>query len=124
LTGDIEARSEIELVQRDASALLSDVLIVPHHGSRTSSTPAFLDAVQPREAVFQAGYRNRFGHPAADVVARYRERGIALRASPACGAYLWPGDSPGAEGICQRDAARRYWHHRPAPPDAMPSSRP
>jgi competence protein ComEC len=124
LTGDIEHAQETALVAADAPALRSELLVVPHHGSKTSSTPAFLDAVRPRAAVFQAGYRNRFGHPAADVVARYRERGIALHASPACGAYLWPGDSAEAEGVCQRDAVRRYWHHRPAPPDALPTSRP
>ena len=85
------------------------MLIVPHHGSRTSSTAAFLDAVQPRIAVFQAGYRNRFGHPAPDVLERYRERGIAIVASPACGAWHWPPRLGAA--TCQRDLVRRYWHH-------------
>lgn len=88
------------------------MLIAPHHGSRTSSTGAFLDAAHPAVAVFQAGYRNRFGHPAADVLERYRERGIRPLASPACGAWRWEAaGSP--EGVCQRDAAQRYWHHRP-----------
>jgi competence protein ComEC len=122
LTGDIERAQEAALVAADAPALRSELLVVPHHGSKTSSTADFLDAVQPREAVFQAGYRNRFGHPAADVVERYRERGIALHASPACGAYLWPGESPTAEGVCQRNAARRYWHHRATPPDGLPAN--
>jgi competence protein ComEC len=92
-------------------ALRSDVLIVPHHGSRTSSTAAFLDAVRPRVAVFQAGYRNRFGHPAPDVMARYIERGIAVHVSPECGAWRWEAHAA-PEGDCHRDAARRYWHHR------------
>jgi competence protein ComEC len=90
--------------------LRSDVLIVPHHGSRTSSTAAFLDAVQPRIAVFQAGYRNRFGHQAPDVLARYVSRGIEVHASPACGAWRWEARGAPA-GVCQRDAVRRYWHH-------------
>ncbi|HEY2929716.1 ComEC/Rec2 family competence protein, partial [Piscinibacter sp.] len=64
LTGDIEREQEAALVALLGDALKSDVLVVPHHGSKTSSTAAFLDAVQPRDAVFQAGYRNRFGHPA------------------------------------------------------------
>jgi competence protein ComEC len=116
LTGDIEHAQEAALVAAGGESRRSDLLLVPHHGSRTSSTPEFLDAVQPREAMFQAGYRNRFGHPAADVVARYEARGIALHASPACGAYLWPGGAgnDAAQGVCQRDAARRYWQHRPA----------
>ena len=112
LTGDIERQQEAALVAISAEALRSDVLIVPHHGSRTSSTAAFLDAVKPRVAVFQAGYRNRFGHPAPDVMARYVERGIEVRVSPDCGAWRWdPRAAP--DGVCHRDAARRYWHHGP-----------
>ena len=113
LTGDIEREQEAALVANLGDRLRSDVLIVPHHGSKTSSTAAFLDAVQPRVAVFQAGYRNRFGHPAADVLARYRERGIAVVASPQCGAWQWPGASGNVAGAsCLRDLRRRYWHHR------------
>ena len=112
LTGDIEREQEAALVAGQREALRSDVLIVPHHGSRTSSTGAFLDATQPTTAVFQAGYRNRFGHPAADVLQRYRERGIRLQMSPACGAWRWEAKGS-AEGVCQRDAGLRYWHHRP-----------
>jgi len=110
LTGDIEREQESALVVAGA-ALRSDVLVVPHHGSRTSSSAAFLDAVHPRIAVVQAGYRNRFGHPAPDVVERYRERGIAVVATAACGAWQWRADG-GDDGSCERDAARRYWHHR------------
>jgi competence protein ComEC len=84
------------------------VLIVPHHGSKTSSTAAFVDAVRPRVAVFQAGYRNRFGHPAPEVLARYRERGITVFASPACGAWVWASTG---ESHCERALQRRYWHH-------------
>ena len=118
LTGDIEREQEAALVASHGPALRSDVLIVPHHGSRTSSTAVFLDAVQPKLALFQAGYRNRFGHPAPDVLARYVERRIAVVASPACGAWQWLSDGPGAAndgaapaGVCHRDAVRRYWHH-------------
>ncbi|MEO8081416.1 MAG: DNA internalization-related competence protein ComEC/Rec2, partial [Caldimonas sp.] len=94
LTGDIERAQEAALVAADADALRSDVLVVPHHGSRTSSSSGFLDAVRPSLAVVQAGYRNRFGHPAADVVERYRQRGIAVVASPACGAWQWLAGGP------------------------------
>ncbi len=112
LTGDIEREQEAALVASLGDGLRSDVLIVPHHGSKTSSTAAFLDAVKPRIAVFQAGYRNRFNHPNPEVLARYRERPIVLFDSPTCGAWQWP-DLVQGQGVCQRDAARRYWHHVP-----------
>jgi competence protein ComEC len=114
LTGDIEAAQEAALVARNGAALHSDVLLVPHHGSRTSSTPAFIDAVQPRVAVVQAGYRSRFGHPAPDVEARYVARGIEVVRSDRCGAWtLPPAGTTGSPDRprCERDAARRYWHH-------------
>jgi competence protein ComEC len=115
LTGDIEAAQELALVQREAAALKVELLLVPHHGSRTSSTSAFLDAVAPRTAIVQAAYRSRFGHPAPDVLARYAARGIAVQRSDRCGAFTWAADG-GAR--CEREAARRYWHHRDAEPPA------
>ena len=112
LAGDIEAAQEAALLARGA-ALQSEVLIVPHHGSRTSSTAPFLDAVAPRVAVVQAAYRSRFGHPAPDVLARYAARGIEIVRSDACGAWTLPAAAAdGGEGaVCERLAARRYWHH-------------
>ncbi len=106
LAGDIERDQEQAIAAAHGRALKSDLLIAPHHGSRTSSTAALLDAVQPAVAVFQAGYRNRFGHPAPDVIARYRERGIAVVTSAACGAYVWRD----GQGSCERERNRRYWH--------------
>jgi competence protein ComEC len=69
LTADIEGAAEQALVDRGA-ALDATVLKVGHHGSKTSSTRAFLDAVQPSIAVVSAGRDNRFGHPATEVVER------------------------------------------------------
>ncbi len=109
LTGDIEARQEAALVATLGDALRSDFLMVPHHGSRTSSTADFINTVQPRVAVVQAAYRSRFGHPAPDVVARYAVRGIAVVRSDTCGAFGV--DADGGQR-CERDAARRYWHWR------------
>ena len=114
LAGDVEKAQEAVLAQ-GAQALRSDLLLVPHHGSKTSSTEAFLDAVRPAAAVVQAGYRNRFGHPAADVVERYRARGNALESSPHCGAAAWHSSQP-ARVRCERESAPRYWHHRAPPP--------
>lgn len=115
LAGDIEKAQEAALAAGGAP-LRADLLLVPHHGSRTSSSEAFLAAVRPAFAVAQVGYRNRFGHPAPDVVARYRAHGIALRTSPACGALTWQSRKPAAPR-CERAAAPRYWHHRAASAD-------
>ena len=63
---------------------------------------------RPRVAVVQAAYRSRFGHPAPAVQARYAERGITFVRSDACGAWTLPA---GGAPRCERDVARRYWHH-------------
>jgi competence protein ComEC len=110
LVGDIEQAQEARLVE-DLQTIKSTVLLVPHHGSKTSSSAAFLDAVQPQLAIVQAGYRNRFGHPAASVKARYNERNIKVMDTAHCGALLWSSSSP-KEMRCQRESARRYWHHQ------------
>ncbi len=116
LTGDIEAAQEAALVAAQGAALRSDLLLVPHHGSRTSSTAAWLAAVAPRVAVVQAGYRSRFGHPAPEVQARYLDSGIAFVRTDRCGAYAWwsPGAGEGGasgHAVCTRQARARYWHH-------------
>ncbi|MEO5732275.1 MAG: DNA internalization-related competence protein ComEC/Rec2 [Rubrivivax sp.] len=118
LTGDIEARQEAALVSTLGDSLRSQVLLVPHHGSRTSSTADFINTVRPRVAVVQAAYRSRFGHPAPDVVARYAVRGIELVRSDRCGAWTLAGDGT---ANCERDTARRYWHYTNVPP---PTGRP
>jgi competence protein ComEC len=102
----VQAGGELQPAIGDpASALRSDVLVVPHHGSRTSSTEAFLRAVRPRVAVIQVGYRSRYGHPAPEVVARYRALGIPLVRTDHCGAWTWRSD----EAHCTRAVRRRYW---------------
>ena len=70
LTGDIEVEAERYLATVTGDGLRADVLKVGHHGSRTSTTQAFLDLVNPRSAVISAGRENRFGHPHAEVVER------------------------------------------------------
>ena len=112
LAGDIEAAQERELLARGLSPV--DWLLVPHHGSKTSSTDAFLDALQPSLAVAQAGYRNRFGHPAPVVVQRYQARGVHWVQSSDCGAAIWRSDEPDRVR-CERQTTRRYWRHVPKP---------
>jgi competence protein ComEC len=76
LTGDIERGAELELLQSET--VRSDVLVVPHHGSRTSSSPEFVAAVAPRWAIVPVGYRSRFGHPHPQVLERYRAAGAEI----------------------------------------------
>ncbi|MEH6462370.1 MAG: DNA internalization-related competence protein ComEC/Rec2 [Shewanella psychromarinicola] len=73
LTGDIEAPREQALVAANVD-IQADILLVPHHGSRTSSTPAFIDNVNPRLAIFTAGFSNQYGFPKLDVLTRYQQR--------------------------------------------------
>lgn len=119
LTGDIEALQEAELIRAQPEALRADLLLVPHHGSKTSSTAAFLQAVQPQLAVVQAAHRSRFGHPAPEVLARYRAQGVAVVRSDRCGAFTWAAAATPASGSCARSVHRRYWHH-PGASDAQP----
>ena len=113
LAGDVEARSEGEMLARGA-VLRSDVLVVPHHGSKTSSTAAFIDAVAPRWAMFSVGYRNRFRHPHASVVERYLERGAGLRRTDLEGALhvVMPAESSGLASVEGYAVRQRYWSER------------
>jgi competence protein ComEC len=74
--GDAEHQAEATLLATVVDRLHADVLKVGHHGSRTSSTPAFIAAVAPRDAIISAGCRNRFGHPHPQTLATLREAGI------------------------------------------------
>jgi competence protein ComEC len=106
LTADIEARDELALLT-SGEPLGARVALVPHHGSGTSSTTQFVAAMGAEHAVFSVGYGNRFGHPKADVFARYAS------------ARRWRTDRDGAislllgpEGLTvesQRGQERRYW---------------
>lgn len=109
LTGDIGARVEPAVAAAAGRAPL--VLVVPHHGSRTSSSAALLDGVTVHQALVSAAHRSRFGHPHADVVARYRERGIPLVNTASAGCirlYLPASGPPRTVEHCRRDRAR-YW---------------
>jgi len=109
LTGDIEVAQEARLIS--STPLKADLMVVPHHGSKTSSSAAFLEAVDPGVAIVQSGYRNRFGHPDPTVLTRYRERNILVLDTPHCGAVTWRSGAA-ALASCQRQQFPRYWHHR------------
>ena len=108
LAGDIEAPQELALLQ-GLTLQPVGVLLVPHHGSQTSSTIGFIEALMPQWAVVQAGYRNRYGHPAPRVVQRYESLGVPLSLSSECGAAHWQSNKP-EQLHCEREVRRRYWH--------------
>lgn len=79
LPGDLEAEGEAELVELDSGEQLhAQVLVVGHHGSNTSSTAPFLDAVSPEVAIISAGFNNQYGHPHDEVLQRLRFRAIEV----------------------------------------------
>lgn len=114
IPGDIEAVVERKLMQQ--WSLSADVLIAPHHGSRTSSTPAFINAVGPTYVVFSAGYNNRFNHPDPAIRERYRVRGVEAYTTARSGAVTihLKGDQP-VRLTAYRDSHRRYWHSSQGP---------
>ncbi len=99
ITGDIEKQTEKLLVNTEVNAevntkmnndmtLKSDILVVPHHGSNTSSTAQFIETVNPKVALYPASYSNRYGFPKAKVVARYNARKITQFSTGEGGALL------------------------------------
>jgi competence protein ComEC len=109
LAGDIARKTELELLAQHGAALRADVLLVPHHGSGSSSSMPFLEAVSPEHAVFSVGYGNRYRHPHADVVSRYARIGSAVDRTDQRGAItVRLGGSVAVQS--HRDVARRYWH--------------
>jgi competence protein ComEC len=116
LTGDIEAKSESLLLARDPAALRADIVVVPHHGSRTSSTLPFVRAVGAMFAVVACGYANRFGHPRRDVIARYTGEGASVWRTDEWGAvaFTFSADQALAPRLA-RVERQRYWLDRPTP---------
>ena len=110
LTGDIERAAERELLQRVPTLLPAEALLVPHHGSGSSSMPEFVKQVASRHAVFAVGHRNRFGHPREDVLERYREAGSELLRTDTGGAIQLRFAPGNLRVDAERVRARRYWH--------------
>jgi competence protein ComEC len=115
IVGDIEQKVENRLLSQYRQALSADILIAPHHGSKTSSSSGFIDAVSPEVVIFAAGYRNRYKFPAAEVVARYISSGVSMHMTGLSGAISI--DVHPREGIAAaqryREIHRKYWHHVP-----------
>ncbi|MEX5685309.1 DNA internalization-related competence protein ComEC/Rec2 [Pseudomonas silesiensis] len=110
LTGDIDTAAERALLDSPL-AVPTDWLQSPHHGSRSSSSPALLAALQPAAALISRGQGNAFGHPHPTVIARYRQRGMAIHDSAEQGAIrLQLGQFKPAWTMRQE---RRFWRHAP-----------
>lgn len=105
LPGDIEDEAE-RLLLDQAADLAAQVLKVPHHGSRTSSSPAFLARVRPRVAVVSAGYRNRFRHPHQETLERYRTSDIDLYRTDRDGAVTITTDGSTIKVATMRESSR------------------
>ena len=111
LTADIEKDSELRLLEKRPDKLSAALLVVPHHGSKTSSSEAFIAAVHPRYAVFTVGYRNRFGHPKQDIVQQYKNVGASLLRSDEDGAILVDMNAQNLQVERYRKTHRHYWNH-------------
>ncbi len=111
LAGDIETRAERRLVRGAGKDLRADLISVPHHGSRTSSGPAFLDAVAADHAVFSVRHGNAWNLPHPAVLDRYRARGTQIHRTDAHGAVIVSIRSSGAIDV-RHSRAGRFWHAR------------
>ena len=116
LTGDIERLAELNMLKFTASQISSDVLIVPHHGSNTSSSLELLKSVNPQLAVVSAGYKNRFRHPTKNIESRYKERHIEMLNTAYEGAIQLKFSENIQDGQIevkrQRKEQVHYWNHR------------
>jgi competence protein ComEC len=110
LTSDIEASAENWLTETYGNNLKADVLIAPHHGSKTSSTIGFLQAVQPEYVLIPSGYRSQFGHPHKEVLERYEQIKAKWLNSADSGAITISvrGGSWVAQAMRDRDS--KYWN--------------
>lgn len=110
--GDIERAAEARLVHRHAADLRARILVAPHHGSNSSSTPDFLEAVDPDYVLFPVGYRNRFGFPKREVEERYLKLGVAALNVAEEGAIRFRVQDRITPPERYRHIMRRYWHSR------------
>ena len=110
LTGDIEAEAESWLVANYGHQLKADVLIAAHHGSKTSSTVGFLQTVQPTYILIPAGYRNQFGHPHKEVLARFKNSKAFWLNTANSGAILVNMKEDSLNVQAYRNTESRYWN--------------
>ena len=127
IPGDIEKESEYALITRElesqTNALHADVLVAPHHGSKTSSTNVFIEQVSPSAVIFTQGYENRWQFPAPVVFARYQENGVATYLSSFHGYISATFEDKGVTVNTQRGNYKRRWYLKGRSPRHLPSFR-
>jgi len=107
--GDIERRGE-SAVLAQPQPLAADVVVVPHHGSATSSSPAFVASVSAEWAIVSAGFANRWGFPRPDVRERWERSGAGVVVTGESGAVSVTLEPAGVSVTAERDGRHRYWH--------------
>ena len=115
LTGDIQRSAEKQLLREQGDKLSADILLMPHHGSNSSSTTKFIEQVNPIWAISSAGYRSRFRHPSEKVLKRYQNQGVAILKTADSGAISF--DISGTLGIHKLGFSRQqrqgFWSRQP-----------
>lgn len=112
LTADAERIAELEMTERVSEKLPATALVAGHHGSRTSSIEEFVEVVGPRHVVFTLGWRNRFGHPHADVVRRFAASGAELHRTDRNGWVRLKFSGQAVEIGHWRQMRKRYWQSK------------
>jgi len=116
LPGDIESKVEQNMLKYQAEKLTADVLLMPHHGSNTSSSKSWLEKLKPQLAIASAAYKNRFGHPRVRVVKRYHELGSRVLNTANSGMIQIKLPASAVAGIAEplqhRKVSTHYWNHR------------
>jgi competence protein ComEC len=111
LPADIEKEAELEIISLYPGILKSSILVAPHHGSKTSSSDVFLDAVTPQLILIPAGWMNRYHHPSKVVISRLAERGIAHISTGECGAIEVMFEQEGISVETFRQKNRKIWDY-------------
>jgi competence protein ComEC len=112
-TGDIEKRVERQLLNKYGKQLAADILIVPHHGSKTSSSSAFINTIDPKISLFSLGYKNRYKFPNNEVIKRYELLSSDLIQTDKNGAItIKLTEKDGIVVTKYREKAGKYWHHK------------
>jgi competence protein ComEC len=111
LAGDIEGVVENQLSRHYPYILQAEIMVVPHHGSKTSSSPSLLQVVKPQFALISSGYRNRFRHPRPEIVARYQSIGTTVLNTAETGAIAFTlSEQHISPPRLARVEMHRYWH--------------